>query len=399
MDFQEILGRIDPEYLARDVFEFVKVESPAGREGDGCRFFADLLRREGFEPVLDEAAPGRPNVYALLKGEGGGPSLVFNGHIDTIPIESCDPPERRGEWVIGRGSEDIKGGLVATVHAASALRKAGVRLAGDLWITAVVGHEAPIGKKEGPRRLIEGLRKGAPRADAIVIAEGPSAIWTASLGSTIFTVTITSPRGVVHTIRVRYAENPARWLGRFLSELYRLEQRFAASPAHPLCGREQVNVGVVHAGDYFNRLPTPAKVTGTWRWMPGKTHEEVRAELRMICDHLAAQSGLEFSVSFEAPREPFETSPDHPIIQALGRAGEAVTGSVPEIVGMALVGDANLYANEAGVPAVYYGPAYETAHSDHERVSVESLVRCARIYAVTAMQYCRKARGTTDEHR
>ena len=55
---------------------------------------------------------------------------------------------------------------------------------------------------------------------------------------------------------------------------------------------------------------------------------------------------------------------------------------------MALVGDANLYVNETGIPAVYYGPAYESAHSDHERVSVESLVRCAKIYAEAAMNYC-----------
>jgi acetylornithine deacetylase/succinyl-diaminopimelate desuccinylase-like protein len=55
---------------------------------------------------------------------------------------------------------------------------------------------------------------------------------------------------------------------------------------------------------------------------------------------------------------------------------------------MALVGDANLYANEGGVPTVYYGPAHETAHSDLERVSAAQLTHCAQVYALTALRYC-----------
>jgi acetylornithine deacetylase/succinyl-diaminopimelate desuccinylase-like protein len=186
----------------------------------------------------------------------------------------------------------MKGGLVAMVHAASALRRAGIQLAGDLWLTGVVGHETPAGKKEGPKRLIRHLRDSIIRADAVVIVEGPCALWTASLGSTIFRVTITSSRGPVHTIKVPYAESPARWLGRLLTEFERLEQEFAAAGPHPLCGREQLNVGMIEAGDYVNRLPTPIRVTGTWRWKPGKTQEGMRATLQSICERLEAESGL-----------------------------------------------------------------------------------------------------------
>ena len=89
----------------------------------------------------------------------------------------------------------------------------------------------------------------------------------------------------------------------------------------------------------------------------------MRAELQAICERLAKESGLEFRVSFEGQREPFETPRDHPLVRALEKAGESATGRAPEVIGMALVGDANLYVNETGIPAVYYGPAYETAHS------------------------------------
>lgn len=386
---EKVLSMIDPEAIARDTLAFIEVESETGREGPGSVFLEQLLLREGFEASLDEVEPGRPNVYAQIKGTGGGRSLVFNGHTDTIPIGRSWPPTREGDWIRGRGAEDMKGGLVAMVHAASALRQAGVALAGDLWLTGVVGHETPAGKKEGPRRLIRHLRDKTIRADAIVIVEGPAALWSASLGSTIFHITLTSPRGAIHTIKVPYADNPARWLGRLLGEFERLEAEFARGPAHPLCGREQLNVGRIEAGDYVNRLPTPIRVTGTWRWTPGRTVEHVRAALDALCEKLAQESGgVAFEFQLEAMREPFETPADHPIVRAFEAAGRQVAGRAPERIGMALVGDANLFANEAGVAAVYYGPAHQTAHSDDERVSVEQLAHCARMYALAALEFC-----------
>lgn len=389
MRAETVLQHIDEEAIARDTLAFVEVKSETGQEGPGSSFLAELLEREGFEAKLEEVEPGRPNVYCRIAGSGEARrSLLFNGHTDTIPIGSSRPPGRDGEWIVGRGAEDMKGGLVAMVHAAAALKKAGVKLGGDVWLTGVIGHETPIGKKEGPRRLIAHLRGTQIRADAIVIVEGPCALWSSSLGSAIFRITLTSERGPIHTIKVPYAESPARWLGRLLGEFERLEEGFAARPAHPLCGREQINVGMVEAGDYVNRLPTPIHVTGTRRWMPGKTQNDVRAEMKELCERLAGQSGLGFEFSLEAVREPFETPADHPIVQAFEEAGRRITGSAPRCIGMALVGDANLYANEAGVPTVYYGPAHETAHSDYERVSAGQLAHCAKMYALAAMEFC-----------
>jgi acetylornithine deacetylase/succinyl-diaminopimelate desuccinylase-like protein len=206
----------------------------------------------------------------------------------------------------------------------------------------------------------------------------------------MFTITISSDRGPVHTIKVPYDENPIRWLGELLMEFVRLEQRFAVAGAHPLCGRDQLNLGIVHGGDYPNRLPTPITLTGTLRWTPGKSSSRMRADLQETCDRLAARSHLHFRIDIaeDGCREPFETPRTHPIVVALQRSAERVSGRTAEVIGMALSGDANLFAHESGVPAVYYGPAHETAHSDDERVSVAQLHHCAAVYALTAMSFC-----------
>ena len=380
---------IDPEQIAVDTLEFVRIQSETGDEGAASHFLADLMRREGIVDVtLDDAAPGRPNVYGRIPGTGGGRALLFNGHTDTIPVGRSAPPARDRDWIVGRGAEDMKGGLVAMVHAAAALVRSGVRLAGDLWVTGVVDHETGDGLKLGPRRMIQRIREGELRPEAIIIVEGPCAIWSASLGTAVFELTLRSPRGPVHTLGVPFAENPARWAGKVLERFAEWETRFEAEGAHPLCGRSRVNVGIVQGGDYMNRVPTPLTITGQRRWTPGTTEAEVRAEFDALCAEIAAASGLTVEVAFSGGREPFETPSDHPVVRALRTASEQVSGAPAEVIGMALVGDANLYANESGVPTVYYGPAYETAHSDLERVSIRQLAHCAQVYALTALEFC-----------
>jgi len=394
---ERILAQIDREALAADCLAYVSVPSETGQETAGAHFLADLIRRRGWDVELDDAAPDRPNVMSCLPGTGGGPALLLNGHVDTIPIGKSWPPRRDDQWIWGRGAEDMKAGLVAMVHAAHALERAGVRLRGDLWLSGVVGHETPAGKKEGPLHLIERLRAGRPRVDAILIVEGPCAIWRASLGSAIFTLTLRAAGPPLHTLLVPYRHNPVRALRCLLEELDQLDASLAALAAlaalapHPLAGPDQFNVGMVSAGDYPNRLPVELRVTGTRRWGPAHTAETILQELTELVERAARASGIEGMTAeavLDAAREPFETATDDPLVQALRASGERLGGHVPQEIGLALVGDASLYAGALHLPTAYYGPGYETAHSDAERVSIDRLVHIAGVYALTALAYC-----------
>jgi acetylornithine deacetylase/succinyl-diaminopimelate desuccinylase-like protein len=131
------------------------------------------------------------------------------------------------------------------------------------------------------------------------------------------------------------------------------------------------------------------QLTGTRRWGPGHTAASDKQELETLARDAAAATGLDLhtAADLEGVREPFEIAPDHPLVGAVRRAGERVTGAPPDEIGLPLVGDASLYVNAAAVPAVYYGPEYRTAHSDDERVAVDALARAARIYALTILDY------------
>ena len=105
---------IDNELLARLLVDLVGIESvnpdlvPGGRgEAAIARYVADFLRDAGFEARLQEAAPSRFNALGVLHGKGKGPSLMLNGHLDTVGVAGMEDPfaaRIEGDRLFGRGA-------------------------------------------------------------------------------------------------------------------------------------------------------------------------------------------------------------------------------------------------------------------------------------------------------
>ena len=379
---------IDAEWLAEHTLALVRTPSVTMGEKAVCSQFADLMSSIGLAVDVREVTPGRNNLYARIAGSGDGPSLLFNGHLDTIPIGDCIQPGRQGDTVSGRGTTDMKGGMVAMLGMAKALMESGTRLKGDLWLTAVVGHEEPVADKDGPKALIEDVKSGSVACDRICIVEGRDALWVMSMGSMVWTIRLTSPKGGTHTQYVPFCENPIRYLGDLIQQISRRQEELGRGDIHPLAGAERIDVGIVEAGDYFNRTPVVCELTGTRRWAPGRTAKSCLEELDVLASQVACGSGLEVEVSMVHEREPFETPQDDAAVASFADAHRTVTGEDVDYVGMRIVGDANLYVHGTGVPTFYYGPSNETAHSDYETVSVERLASAANVYLEAARRYC-----------
>ncbi|MBT4504299.1 MAG: M20/M25/M40 family metallo-hydrolase [Gemmatimonadetes bacterium] len=389
MDLLErISTHIDREWIASRTVELVQIPSLTMEEAEVCRCYGGMLEELGVEVERRQVSPGRDNLYARIRGSGGGPTLMLNGHLDTIPNGNCPPCCREGERIYGRGATDMKGGMAAILGAARALKLSGMQLKGDLLLTAVVGHEEPEAGKDGPWALIEDIKSGKLGCDAILIAEGPDALWVMSMGSMVFTITLESDQGGRHTQYVPFGENPIRHLGEMIQRIHQFQRELDEGQVHPLAGAERIDLGIVEGGDYFNRTPLKCTLTGTRRWSPGRTAGEVRAELEELAAPFARAGNLQLSVEMQHEREPFETRKDDSIVQAAARAYAQVVGEDVEYVGMRIVGDANLYLPGTGLPTLYYGPSNETAHADVEWVEIGRLERAAKIYALTAADYC-----------
>ena len=139
-----------------------------GHETPVATRIRDILAREGIAAELQEVRHGRCNVIGTL-GEGGdGPRLMFNGHTDTMPPGDMPGPftPRVVDGVLfGRGACDMKGGFAAQLAAMIALRRAGVRLAGELILAGVIAEED--GTSLGSLHVIA----HGPRPDMVVVAE------------------------------------------------------------------------------------------------------------------------------------------------------------------------------------------------------------------------------------
>ncbi len=389
----EVLKHVDGEWIAEQAVKLVEIPSVTMDEEDVCRCYEEQLRDLGLEVDVREVTPGRNNLYARIAGEGGGPALMLNGHLDTIPIGDCWPCRREDDLIYGRGTTDMKGGMASALGAVRALLAANVRLKGDLWITAVVGHEETEAKKDGPLALVEDIKNGRIGGDCIVIVEGRDALWVMSMGSMVFTITMESARGGQHTQYVPFADNPIRHMGDLIRRIHERQQEMDAGELHPLAGAERIDLGIAQAGDYFNRTPLLCTLTGTRRWGPGQNAQQILADLEELARPFAEAGDLKLTVQMEHEREPFETPQDHAAVVATATAHRAVTGEEAEHIGMRIVGDANIYVNGSGVPTFYYGPSNETAHADVEWVSVERMEKAASAYALATLQYC----GTAGE--
>jgi acetylornithine deacetylase/succinyl-diaminopimelate desuccinylase-like protein len=282
----------------------------------------------------------------------------------------------------------MKGGMAALLGTARALINSGIKLKGDLLLSAVVGHEGAIAKKDGPRAFVADLQSGRITADAILIAEGAEELWVMSMGSANFTIHLDSDSGGTHTDNTPFKRNPICFLGKLIESVHEKQRELDEGVNHPLAGHERIDLGIVQAGDLYNRTPARCTVVGTRRWAPGKTATDIRRDLAGMVEPIAAAGGLTVEIVIEQEREPFETSAEHPAVVATRTAAECVMGASPRIVGRRVVGDANIYVSGAAIPAYYFGPMNDSLHSDHEWVSVKQITECARIYLGTALGFC-----------
>ncbi len=374
----DTLTQLIADLVAIDSVNPDLVQGGAG-EGDVARFIAGWLERAGLEVQLDEARPGRPNVIARARGTGGGPTLMLNGHIDTVGVAGMDAPHQprvEAGRLYGRGAFDMKAGVAACMLAAAEARGHGLR--GDVLFTAVIDEEcAGLGTLDVAQRY---------KADAALIAEPTAlALVTAHKGFAWLDVAVQG--------RAAHGSTPGALdaiakMGGILVELDALSRRLLAGPAHPLLGTGTVHASLIAGGQERSSYAERCELAVERRTVPGETPAQAEAELRTIVDRLmAADPALRAEVRLGLHRAPMETPADAPLPALLRRHGAAVTGAPTQVLGMPYWTDAASLA-EAGIPAVLFGPAGEGAHALVEWVDLESVSHCVEIYGRVIRDYC-----------
>lgn len=387
--FAAIDSALDIDRMIAACQEVVRTPSLSFEEGPVAQIYARHLTDLGFDTVGIDA---NGNVVGVLRGEGNGPSLMVNGHIDHVPTGDMKEPfsgelvdARRwgevGTAIYGRGTCDMKCNVMASAYAIGAIRQAGVKLRGDVVFVADIGEEvdSPLGV---PSVIARGVR-----AD--------------------FGLNTESSRGHVHighrgkidveiTVfgRTSHASEPGNGINAvfeaapFLAEL---QQYAGGMKDDEVLGPATVTlISMKSAPDNGTAVvPDRCIIRVDRRYVRGETAQSCERELRDILDGIAGRSAdfrYELNVITHYPLMWVE--PDSPVVMAALRGRKSVTGQ-NDCVASWRFGVNGTFMCAAGIPTVGLGPGNEKwAHTPDEHILVDDLVEACRIWTRIMADVC-----------
>lgn len=404
---------IDRDELVQLTLDMCNIESPAGREAEIGAFVFNWMQEKGFEPRKIGMFPDRFNVLGVLPGRGDGYSLIFNSHVDTgrskqdrWSIRNPDAAINHGAWLdgdtlFGEGVVNDKGPLAAFLIAAKAIKQAGIKLRGDLLLSAVpgeIGYEAVdefqapqyLSKEVGTRYLIQ--HGGV--ADYALVAEGTDFRYAAiEAGKAFFKITVYGddqyytpfvPDANVDAAHPNAIVRAALLVPALQEWARRYERRFTYKSKDGTIIPKAV-IGAIRGGNPYHvtRTSELCALYLDCRLTPESDPLALRRELRELLETSKIPGDVEIFVY----RRSYGSGDNTLLLEALRKAHRETLGKELELaapVYSSMWRDVLVF-NEMGIPAITYGPPRSFRK---QAMSVDDLVRAAKVYARLALNLC-----------
>jgi len=357
----------------------------------------DALKKSPYFVSARKDFKGSPNVVGVLRGQGGGRSLILNGHIDVVPEGDVtkwkdDPFSGKMEngRMYGRGTTDMKGGNVSLLLAMEAIKESGIQLKGDVIFQSVIEEESG-----GAGTLATVLR--GYTADAAIIPEPTNLkLFIKQQGSLWFRVLV---EGVSAHGGTRYEGVSAlekAWVVH--KGILDLETQRNARIEDPLYEKLPIplpiNVGTIHGGTWPSSVPDLVTLEGRIGVGPEESIEAAKQELRDCISRLPAvdpwfeshPAKLEF---FGAQWLPNSVGAAHPIVSTIEENYRQLFGKPLKIEASPWGTDAGILGTVGGIPAIVIGPGETSvAHYPNEFIVLDEVVKAAKLFALTILEWC-----------
>jgi acetylornithine deacetylase len=323
-------------------------------------------------------------------GDGDGPSLLLNGHIDVVPADEPElwtappfTPRVEAGWLYGRGSGDMKGGVaMATLAIEALLSLAPDVVRGSLSFLSVIEEECT------GNGTLAAARAGV-LADAVLLPE-PTDLQLLCAGIGVVWLDVTVEGRSAHAQSADTAVNAIDAALVVMGALDALEHEMNANVDEPALNGAthpyNVNVGIMRAGDWGSSVPARARMTvrvgHPTAWSADEAERRVRDAIDAVCaddpwlrDHPPAIRPSGFRA------EGYALDPGHTLARRVAAAHTEAHGAPAEVVGAPSTTDARLYLNHFDAPALCYGPRVRRIHGIDECVELASIVDGARALA------------------
>jgi acetylornithine deacetylase len=406
------VAAVDRDRIAADLTALVRIESVTGNESAVQTEAALRMATAGLEvtrldvdpneilsdpdfPGMESPRQELPVVAGAAGRVGSARRVIIAGHIDTVSAGArehwtTDPfgAEIRDGSLYGRGSMDMKGGVVAGLAALRALVDTEAELDGEAVLLTVPAEE------DGGAGMLAAIRAGYTAEMAIITEPTNLEIVNAHAGALTFRLTI-SGRSAHAAFRLE-GVSAIEKLHVVHDALIEDERVRNAAERHPsmrdLALPYPTNLGMVRGGDWSSTVPDSLVVEGRYGVRVDESPEQAEQALRdavaAACQGDAWLRENPVAVELTGGRFASAAVPHtHVLPWSLGETARDVLGKMPSFLGMPYGADMRLLVHQGQTPTVLYGPGEPTlAHAPDEHIDLEEIARCARVMAVWTMR-------------
>lgn len=391
----------------------LKHPSVMGSEESAQRYYAELLKlldmeidiwepksedmkiNPDFMPARDDYT-GSPDVVGVLRGTGGGRSILLNGHVDVVPAGGNDWTD--DPWsgkiedgkVYGRGANDMKGALIAYLMAMKAIKEAGISLKGDVLIGSVIGEET------GGSGTLSLINRGYKADGAIISEPSDLRVCPVSMGVIWFRVRV---RGLMaHAATSYLGVNAISKAAMLIQEIDAYEERMIRDKKHPLYSHHpspfSINIGIIKGGVFPTSVPDEVILEARMSFSPDDDIAMVKKELEetihkaamkdeWLKDHLPEVEWYGFCLnSGSVPM-------DNPLLGAILDNFKLVKEKEAEVIGTPWGTDAGALIRYGNIPTIVFGPGPGgMAHKADEYIDIDMLQDTTKVIAATILDWC-----------
>jgi acetylornithine deacetylase/succinyl-diaminopimelate desuccinylase family protein len=383
--YEDLLKRLDDAYVVKKLEEMVSIPSVVKDEKELAHYLQEELTKLGYKTELDEVEPGRPNVYAKLKGKGKGKRINFCGHMDTVPVVvgwETDPfkPVKKAGRLYGLGSNDMKGGIACTLNMLRAFAESGHPFSGELSFAGVIDEEA-FG--EGAKAM---MKTEYGKVDAVVLGEPTTAepghgTPLGITGKVLYDIYVHGK--AAHGFSPEEGVNAVEEAGVILANLHGLKFK-----ENPNFGKGNYSTLKIEGGYtvYSVVVPATCRIEVNRLLVPGETVDYAVKDMERLVKSLKLKSTVE--VKTKPPLyASYEMKKTEPIVKIFDDAYREAFGSAPEYGYHKSITDANTIVGEGGVPCIHLGPKPGGTHQKNEYVELDWLPKVSKAYALIAAKF------------
>ena len=371
-EMRKAFGSLNEAAIVDEWIRLTEMPSPSGKEQARAEYVRAELQKLGLTDIrVDEMS----NVSGVRKGTGGGPTVAFAAHLDTVfPLGTDVKVKRDGDTLRAPGIGDDTANVVALLEALRALNRAGIKTRGDLIFVASTQEET------GLRGAKYWLTHSGYKPDMFVALDvASSEVWYGALRIDLLKFFYTAPSR--HTLYSRDAPNPAKALAKGVASIYAIELPPLAEGVGDV-RLPTINIGSLGGGTVANAVPAETWFTVDLRSIDTPTQDRLRTAVIDSARRAADEAHVGFRMEHTLVTEDYskamskEQRLNHSLVQTVvATANHFRKPGTPTIVPKDLGStDANI-AISLGIPAVACGTVvFANPHQLEENAQAPSIV-------------------------